>query len=114
MKHLMKLTSAPFRMIKDGTKTIELRLYDDKRKKIKTRDRIEFVNIENNDDILVAEVVELFVFDSFKTLYDELPLLECGYTEKDIGTASPNDMDIYYSKEKQQKYGVVGIKIELL
>ena len=56
--------------------------------------------------MLEVEVIELFVFDSFKTLYAELPLLECGYTEKGIGTASPNDMDLYYSKEKQQKYGV--------
>ena len=94
-------------------KTIELRLYDDKRRKIQTGDRIKFVNTENND-MLEVEVIELFVFDSFKTLYAELPLLECGYTEKGIGTASPNDMDLYYSKEKQQKYGVVGIKVALL
>lgn len=114
MKHLMKLTPAPFRMVKDGTKTIELRLYDDKRRKIQTGDRIKFINTEKDDDILEVEVIELFVFDSFKTLYDELPLLECGYTEKDIGTASPSDMDIYYSKEKQQEFGVVGIKIALL
>ena len=112
--HLMNLTPSPFNMIKNGTKTIELRLYDDKRRKIQTGDRIKFVNTEKNDETLEVEVIDLFVFDSFKTLYTELPLLECGYTEKDIGTASPNDMDLYYSKEKQQKYGVVGIKIALL
>ncbi len=110
----MNLTPSPFNMIKNGTKTIELRLYDDKRRKIQTGDRIKFVNTEKNDETLEVEVIDLFVFDSFKTLYTELPLLECGYTEKDIGTASPNDMDLYYSKEKQQKYGVVGIKIALL
>ena len=43
-----------------------------------------------------------------------LPLLKCGYTEKDIATASPDDMDFYYSKEKQEKYGVVGIEVEVL
>ena len=42
----------------------------------------------------------------------ELSLLECGYT--DIETASPDDMNVYYSKDNQQKYGVVGIRIALL
>lgn len=43
----------------------------------------------------------------------ELSLLECGYTEADIETASPDDMNVYYSKDNQQKYGVVGIRIYL-
>ena len=34
------------------------------------------------------------------------PLLECGYTEE--------DMEEYYSKEKQAQYGVIGIKISLI
>lgn len=33
-----------------------------------------------------------------------------GYDEKDI--ADPSDMEKYYSKEEQQKYGVLGIKIK--
>ena len=32
MKHEMKLNNGPFEQIKNGTKTIELRLYDEKRK----------------------------------------------------------------------------------
>lgn len=35
MKHRMNLHKAPFEMIRSGAKTIELRLYDEKRKKIK-------------------------------------------------------------------------------
>ena len=33
-----------------------------------------------------------------------------GYSEDQI--ASPDDMNIYYSKEEQDKYGVVAIEIE--
>lgn len=32
MQHKMKLLESPFNRIKNGTKTIEFRLYDDKRK----------------------------------------------------------------------------------
>ena len=46
--------------------------------------------------------------------YDNLPLLNCGYNEDNINTASPEDMEMYYSREKQNKYGVVGIEISLL
>ena len=51
----MKLNASPFEMIKSGVKSIELRLYDEKRQKIKIGDTIIFTNtltgekIRNND-----------------------------------------------------------------
>lgn len=111
MTHNMQLQSAPFEMIKNGTKTIELRLYDEKRRKIQIGDTIVFALTSNCTETLRVKVIDLFVFDSFAELYNALPLLECGYTEDDIDTASPKDMDVYYSLEEQQKYGVIGIKI---
>ena len=36
MLHEMKLQDDPFKKISDGTKTIEMRLYDEKRKKSKS------------------------------------------------------------------------------
>ena len=109
----MKLNPSPFEMIRKGEKTIELRLYDEKRRKILAGDTITFVNSEDENDTLIVKVADLFVFDSFKTLYESLPLLECGYTKADIASASHRDMEAYYSKEKQTKYGVVGIKVSL-
>lgn len=112
--HLMKLTPEPMRLIREGKKTIELRLYDEKRKKIQIGDTITFVNTDNENDKLTVKVEDLFRFDSFEELYDKLPLSECGYTEENIGSASPEDMNIYYSVELQKQYGVVGIKIKPL
>lgn len=110
-EHVMNLQPLPMEMIRDGRKTIELRLYDEKRKMISGGDAIKFVSTQDETDTLSVMVEELFVFDSFDELYKNLPLLECGYTEDDIDTASPCDMEMYYSKEKQSQYGVVGIKI---
>ena len=112
-KHIMNVTPSPLEMIRDGKKTIELRLYDEKRKKIAIGDSIVFVNTEDPKDTLSVNVVDLYVFDTFDELYKKLSLLDCGYTEDDIKTASPDDMEKYYSKEKQKQYGVVGIKISL-
>ena len=112
--HMMKLNPSPFKMIKEGNKTIELRLYDEKRKMISVGDTITFTNTTDSNDKLYVKVIDSFIFNSFDELYKNLPLLECGYTTEDIDTASAYDMEKYYSKEMQQRYGVVGIKISLM
>ena len=113
-EHVMNLTPAPMQEIRTGNKTIELRLNDEKRKQISVGDTIKFINTEDSNDTLRVKVVDLFLFSSFAELYDNLPLLNCGYNEDNINTASPEDMEMYYSGEKQNKYGVVGIEISLL
>ena len=113
MLHNMKLNPSPFEKIKSGEKTIELRLYDEKRQKIQPGDQILFTNTETGE-ILTANVINLHRFDSFRELYATLPLLKCGYTPEDVHTAHPADMEMYYSKEEQARYGVVGIEICLV
>ena len=108
--HEMKLHASPFEMIKSGKKTIELRLYDKKRQRIKEGDVIAFTNTSNGEKMR-ATVKALHRFDSFEELYKTLPLLQCGYTAEDIDTAQPSDMEQYYSVEEQKKYGVVGIEL---
>jgi 23S rRNA (uracil1939-C5)-methyltransferase len=108
--HEMKLHTSPFEMIKSGTKNIELRLYDEKRQKIKAGDDIIFTNTDTGEKVC-ATVKKLHLFASFEELYKTLTLLQCGYTAENIDTAHPSDMTQYYSVEEQQKYGVVGIEL---
>lgn len=108
--HNMKLQHSPFEKIKSGEKTIELRLFDEKRQQIKAGDRIVFTDTANGDT-LVRTVVKLHRFDSFEALYRSLPLLKCGYTTENIDKAHPSDMKQYYSAQEQNRYGVVGIEI---
>lgn len=108
--HNMKLHAGPFEKIKSGVKTIELRLYDEKRQQIKEGDAIIFTNTATGEK-LTATVQKLHRFASFEELYKALPLLQCGYTAEDIDSASPADMAQYYSAEEQEKYGVVGIEL---
>lgn len=108
--HNMRLHSAPFEMIKSGEKTIELRLFDEKRRQIKVGDKIAFTN-NSSGEILHATVLKLHCFNSFDELYQSLPLLKCGYTTENVDKATPADMEEYYSAEEQKKYGVVGIEL---
>ncbi len=109
----MKLHPAPFEMIKSGKKTIELRLYDEKRRAINVGDEIIFTNTVNGETVSRA-VEKIHRFDSFYELYQSLPLLQCGYTADDVDSASPCDMERYYSIDEQNKYGVVGIQLRSL
>lgn len=112
MIHYMKLRPQPFSMIACGAKTIELRLWDEKRKLICVGDTLVFKNTQSADT-LSCTVKELHVFANFDQLYKSLPLDKCGYLPHELKTASAKDMIAYYPPEKQKSFGVVGIEIAL-
>ena len=60
---------------------------------------------------MYVTVEALYRFASFDALYAALPLREIGYSEQEAKTASPRDMDAYYSSEQQAKYGVLAIRV---
>ncbi|MBR3161346.1 MAG: ASCH domain-containing protein [Bacilli bacterium] len=111
MIHKMKLNDKPFNSIEEGTKTVELRLNDEKRQQLKVKDYIEFTNRETSKKLL-TEVIDLHKYPSFEELFKHFDKKDLGYDEDEV--ADPADMDEYYSKEEQDKYGVVGIKIKKL
>ena len=103
----MRLHPNPFEMIKGGTKTIEIRLNDEKRKSIKVGDLIKFISRENPEEAFQVEVVRLDVFDSFKDAY-------AAYSPKEYGGESKEEwkgMYIYYSPDEEKKHGVLGIHL---
>lgn len=112
MLHHMNLDTRPFEMISSGRKTIELRLNDDKRQAIRIGDDIEFT--ENSDGKkLTVKVRNIHRSADFEELYRELPLEKCGYLKEELPGAKASDMEVYYPREKQERYGVLGIEIEL-
>lgn len=114
MTHTLNLNPEPFDMIRSGLKTIELRLWDEKRSQIRVGDTLVFVHTEDATKTLAAAVTALHRFPDFAALYAALPLEKCGYLPEEIPTASPADMNVYYSAERQALYGVVGIEIVLI
>ncbi len=113
MTHCMKLRPVPFERIKSGKKSIELRLYDEKRRKIAAGDLIVFTQIESGE-ILAAQVAAIYKYGSFKELYSALPLDKCGYSSGELQNASYADMYAYYTEEEEKKFGAVGIELKTL
>ena len=111
MQHTMQLDTRYFEKIAAGQKTVEMRLFDEKRQKIKVGDEILFADRAAPDRTLCTRVVALHRFSDFAALYGKIPPASLGYGETD--TPDPADMEAYYTKEEQAKYGVVGIEIVL-
>lgn len=107
----MKLWNSPYELIKNGSKTIEIRLNDEKRSLIKIGDIIEFTNNETFEKMQV-EVINLYKYNTFKELYENHDKISTGYLEDEV--ANYNDMYLYYSKEEEKTFGVLAIEIKLI
>lgn len=111
MTHRMNLYNDSFNMIKNGYKTIEMRLNDEKRQTIKIGDTIEFTNTQTSE-IIKCLVTNLYRYSSFTELYKNHNKSSIGYLNNE--NANPDDMFAYYSKANIDKYGVLGIEINLV
>ena len=69
MIHKMKLNESPFERIKNGTKTIEFRLYDEKRKKVKIGDKIEFSKLPDLQEKILVDVLDIYRDKTFENLF---------------------------------------------
>ena len=109
--HEMNLQPKYFDFIKDGTKRIELRLYDEKRQLIRLGDIIEFT--KSDDEKFKAEVIGLLLYSSFNDLFEDFDisiLADATMTKQEL-------LDVlgeFYTSEKQAEFGVVGIHLKLL
>lgn len=107
----MNLKPKYFDFIKDGTKRIELRLYDEKRQSIQLGDIIEFA--KSDDEKFKAEVVGLLRYNSFADLFEDFDisiLADSSMTKQELLEV----LGEFYSEEKQAEFGVIGIRIKLI
>lgn len=107
----MKLQAAPFEAIKAGTKDIELRLNDDKRRQLNVGDIITFSKLPENIETIDAEVVGLLRYSTFADLAEDFMPQRLGGTDK---ASILEGMRSYYSDAQQAEFGVVGIKLRVV
>lgn len=108
MKHTMHLKDDYFNLIEKNLKSIELRLYDKKRKSISLGDTIEFISSCNFQNSIVVEVTNIEVFDSFKSLIKQTDKKFLGWDNLSIDDIL-DKLNSIYSSEDENKFGVVKI-----
>ena len=113
MEHEMKLQPEYYNFILNGTKRIEIRLYDEKRQQIKIGDIIKFLKEPELNESFNAKVVGLLRYNSFEEMFKDFDisiLSDDSMTKDELISV----LEQFYTKEKQEKYGVLGIRIELI
>ena len=113
MTHEMKLQPEYYNFILNGTKRIEIRLYDEKRQSIKLGDTIKFLKEPELSESFNAKVIGLLRYNSFKDMFKDFDisiLSDKSMTKEELIKV----LEQFYTKEKQEQYGVLGIRIELM
>lgn len=113
MIHEMKLQPKYHDYILNGTKRIEIRLFDEKRQQIKIGDTIKFFKEPELKESFDVKVVGLLRYNSFEDMFKDFDisvLSDKSMTKEEL----INVLEQFYTKEKQKEYGVLGIRIELL
>ncbi len=111
MKHILKLQPKYFDYINEGTKRIELRLYDEKRQKINIGDTIVFKKEPELTTSMEVKVIGLLRYNTFEDLFKDFDveiMADKLVTKQEL----LNILNEFYTKDEQSKYGVVGIRIE--
>ena len=111
MEIKMHLHPDVFEIIKMGIKDIEVRLNDEKRRNLKIGDTLIFYKRPLDDEFIVKKVKSLEYYNTFDELvnnYEMKRLYLKGYTKE----MYLKEMERFYTKEEQSKYGVVAIIFE--
>ena len=109
----LRLDEDIFNVVKDGTKCVECRLYDEKRREIKVGEQLDFIKRPLMEDRINTKVIGLKVYSNFDELvndYDMSELYLPEFSKEDFLVL----LERFYSKEEQEKYGVVAIRFEVI
>ena len=106
----MHLDERYYKAIKNGTKTIEMRLNDEKRQQLKVGDILEFEN-RKDGEVLKTTITNIYHFSNFKEIFDNFDREKLGFSKDEDFTYK--NMEEFYSIEEQEKYGVIAIEIKL-
>ena len=109
--HQLQLATVPFDAITSGVKTVESRLYDEKRQTIQIGDTVIFTNRENTDQSVSVKVIGLLRYETFYNLFSHNNPAKFGGESIEW---LENQINEFYSIDDQRKDGVIGIEFELI
>lgn len=107
----MSLRPEYYEMVVSGEKDIELRLYDEKRRRMRNGDMLLIYNAQNRNDYIRAKIVRLHIAKSFADLATKISMPRTGFASLN---ALMSAIEKFYDTEMESKYGIVGIELEVL
>lgn len=112
MKMQVHLHPDIFEIVLKGQKNVEARVNDEKRRKLKVGDTLVFLKRPLEDETITATITNLEYYNNFEELvkhYDIKNLYLEDFTKKEF----LDTLARFYTKEDQEKYGVVAISFKI-
>lgn len=100
-----------FDIVNDGIKNVEIRVNDEKRRKLKIGDKLLFLKRPDDVEKIYAVVKNLVYFNNFSEVVDKYPM-ERLYLSDISKDEYISLMKKFYNDEEVAKYGVVAIEFE--
>lgn len=102
-----------FEQVKNGTKNVEARVNDEKRRQIKIGDKIEVLKRPEEVETLWVRVTGLITYQNFEELAAQYPierLYSPSFTKEEYLALFPK----FYTEEEIAEYGTVAIEFEVV
>ena len=102
-----------FELVKNGTKNVEARVNDEKRRQIQIGDKIEVLKRPEETESLWVRVTNLIPCVNFEEITAKYPierLYSSSYTKEEYLALFPK----FYTQEEIDKYGTVAIEFEVI
>lgn len=109
----MGLYEEPFQSMKSGRKTVEIRLYDEKRRKLNVGDTITFTKVPRKDETLKVKVLRLRMYPTFKEMYESIPASDMDAVGDSVMEMVERTYQIY-SPEQEKEWGTLAITVKRL
>lgn len=109
----MAITHDQFQLIENGTKTIEVRLNDAKRRHLRPGNHITFTDLTTGVKLCV-QVTAIDHFTSFTALYTAFPGPQVGAAAEDSVPKMTQDTYQHYTPAQERANGVLAIHLRLI
>ena len=107
----MSLQHTYYEMLMSGDKDIELRLYDEKRRRMHNGDIVLIYNAQNCNDYIRAKIMRLHIAKSFADLSTKISVTRTGFPNLNSLMSA---ISKFYDSDTESKYGIVGIELEII
>ncbi len=106
-----RITNEVYEWITNGTKNIEIRLYNEKSSKIKIDDIINFKVVDNEEAKIKVKVTGLLIYKDIDSLLNDIDIKKIANLSKDNLVKLLYDI---FGEEKVKTSHIIGIKFSVL
>lgn len=106
-----RITEQVYEWISNGSKNIEIRLYNEKSSKIRPNDIINFKILDNEEKCIKVKVVGLLIYKDISSLLKDINIRNISETSED---ELEKMMFAIFGEDEVKSHNIIGIKFQVI